>query len=433
MSCYPEIQEAVDSIEVIDTHEHLEEEPTRLARPLDFSSLFTLYSNSDLMVSGLPDADWERIADPSTDPDLKWRLFEPAFQRCRNTAYIKSVLIAIRDLYDIDELTSETFELLTERMRERNRPGVLRWILRDKCRIDHCQVNASATLFRRPMDPDLFQQDINLAELLRGPPRVDLLEESTGVAVTRFEHYRDGIDGLFEQYAPMAAAAKQQAAYWRDLRFDDVTDDVAEIAFDQSMHKADEPDHSSHRRIQDWTYHRCIRNAIDHDLPLKIHTGYKAGQNAMTLAHIQPRDLNNLLLQYPQAKFSLFHIGYPYQHEVIALAKQFRNVYVDMCWSWIIDPQASRQFLKQFLTAVPANKLFGFGGDLQVAEPVYGHLKFARHGIARALTELVEEEYLSFDEAVTIAHRILHNNAAEVFRSAEKGAALRSAQSKTGS
>jgi hypothetical protein len=50
-----------------------------------------------------------------------------------------------------------------------------------------------------------------------------------------------------------------------------------------------------------------------------------------------------------------------------------------------------------------------------MAEPVYGHLKLARAGISRALSEMVEEEYFSVDQALSIARMILRDNALAVF------------------
>src|SRR5512147_652155 len=105
----PDIEQAVDSIRVIDTHEHLEEESVRLARKLDFVSLFTLYACDDLVVAGMPPEDWERCAHPDTPLDEKWRLFEPYYLAARNTAYLKAVEIAIRDLYGIESLDASTF------------------------------------------------------------------------------------------------------------------------------------------------------------------------------------------------------------------------------------------------------------------------------------------------------------------------------------
>jgi predicted TIM-barrel fold metal-dependent hydrolase len=149
----------------------------------------------------------------------------------------------------------------------------------------------------------------------------------------------------------------------------------------------------------------------------------------MWLDNLKPWPLSNLFIKYPKAKFDLFHIGYPFQEEILALAKHFTSVYVDMCWAWIIDWHASLRFLKQYLTAAPANKLFAFGGDYGTPEPVYGHLRLARDGIARALSELVEENYFTKDEAIAIAHRILHDNAAVTFKVDAKMAALKQAQS----
>ena len=35
------------------------------------------------------------------------------------------------------------------------------------------------------------------------------------------------------------------------------------------------------------------------------------------------------------------HIAYPYSDELVALAKHYPNVYVDMCWAWSIDPYSA--------------------------------------------------------------------------------------------
>ena len=434
MRIHPEIQAAVGAIRVVDTHEHLEEESVRLAREsLDFVSLFDGYASHDLISAGMPVADWQRCTRADAPLDEKWKLLEPHYRAARNTAYIRAVDIAIRDLYGIETLGGDSVGTLTQRMRERNQPGVLSWILRERSGIEVAQINTIAPeagelippFFRDPCDPDLFLQDIGVAPLLSWPPPIQALERDTGVSITRFEHYEQAIEKLFELRGPLADAIKQQSAYWRVQSFDDVPAEDAERVFDRAHREPDRVTPAEQKTLQDWAFHRCIRLAIEHDLPIKIHTGYKAGFNFMDVRHIQPTSLTNLFVQYPEARFDLFHIGYPYQEEVLALAKHFANVYVDMCWAWIIDPRASLRFLEQFVTAVPSNKLFAFGGDYVVAEPVYGHLRIARDGIARALSELVDEDYLTTPEALAIARRILRENALDVFRVEEKRARVR--------
>ncbi len=410
-----DIQQAVDAIQVVDTHEHLEEESRRLKRTIDFATLFEQYASDDLRSAGMTERERERWLAPDTSLDEKWRLFEPHYRAARNTAYFRAVEIAVRDLYGIDRIAVDTIRPLSERIAQRNRPGVLKWILREQANIALSQVNADEIFIREETDREIFRQDLSVVALLGWPIPFAELEQAVNTAVKSLRGYGAAIDAVFARYAPQASAVKQQSAYWRIQRFDDVSDVTAERVFDQAIRDPEAVSADDRKALQDWSFHRCIRNAIEHKLPVKIHTGYRAGVNNMVMEEIRAAHLVNLFMQYPEAKFDLFHIAYPDTSEAVALAKHFTNVYVDMCWAWIIDLAAARQFLRQFLTAVPANKLFAFGGDFTVAEPVYGHLRLARDGIARVLSEFVEEGYLNINDAIEIAQRILRENALEVF------------------
>jgi predicted TIM-barrel fold metal-dependent hydrolase len=126
-------------------------------------------------------------------------------------------------------------------------------------------------------------------------------------------------------------------------------------------------------------------------------------------------DLCPLLQDFPDTRFVLMHIGYPYQDEFIALAKHYPNVSIDMCWAWIINPAAGVRFVKEFLLAAPASKLFTFGGDYIPVEPVYGHSRIARLGLSQALSELVEEGWIVLEETPPLIERLMRGNAHETF------------------
>ena len=51
-----------------------------------------------------------------------------------------------------------------------------------------------------------------------------------------------------------------------------------------------------------------------------------------------------------------------------------------------------------------------------IPEGVYGHSVLARHVISRVLTEKVEGGYLTENEALTLARRLLHDNPKALFR-----------------
>ena len=48
-------------------------------------------------------------------------------------------------------------------------------------------------------------------------------------------------------------------------------------------------------------------------------------------------------------------------------------------------------------------------------EPVLGHAIIARRGIASALAELVEEGYLSLNDALALVDPLMHGNAERIF------------------
>ena len=110
---------------------------------------------------------------------------------------------------------------------------------------------------------------------------------------------------------------------------------------------------------------------------------------------------------------------------MIAVAKHYTNVYVDLCWAWIVNPTATARFVKEFLMAVPSNKLFTFGGDYFSVETVVGHAEIARRGLTQALTELTLEGWLTRDEALALVEPLMRGNAWNTFRMQEKSAHAR--------
>ena len=169
--------------------------------------------------------------------------------------------------------------------------------------------------------------------------------------------------------------------------------------------------------------------ATQHGLPVKLHTGYYAGQNGMPLGRVagNPAEAAELCRKSPQTQFVFMHIAYPYWQPLIAVAKHYTNAHIDMCWAWMIDPVASMQFLKSYLLAAPSNKVFTFGGDYLHVECVLGHARIARRGITRSLCELVDEGWLGRHDALELVEPLLHGNAHRVFQLKTKLERLRKA------
>jgi predicted TIM-barrel fold metal-dependent hydrolase len=213
-----------------------------------------------------------------------------------------------------------------------------------------------------------------------------------------------------------AVAVKIGLAYRRRIRFENVARADAERLFNRiASHLGEGPSWEEAGPLQDYMIHQIIQAAIDRDLPIQIHTGLQEG-NENILTNSNPMHLVNLFIEYREAKFDIFHGAYPYTGELLALAKNFPNVYLDLCWLHIISPSAGARMLHEAIETVPANKIFAFGGDFIIPEGAYGHSVMARQVVRRVLTEKIEDGYLTEDEAVGLAGRILRDNPAALYR-----------------
>ncbi len=424
MPAHPEIQAAIDAIPIVDTHEHLEEEATRLARPRDWSYLFSHYAHDDLAVAGMPSDHLDRFLGADLDIDEKWRLLAPVWPKAKNTGYCLAVRLAVEELFGEPAINAESYRRIDAKMKARARPGFYREIL-EQAKIESCQVNAlEAAVIRTETDRDVLLQDLSFYGFTF-MANIDAVARAVDREVGSLDDYLGVIDTYFERHGREAVAVKNQGAYARRLDFADVSPQEAAPLFHrrragESLPAAEE------KALQDCLFHHCARRAIDHGLPIKLHTGYYAGRNGMPLERVgrNPADLCPILRQYPEARFVLMHIGYPYQEEMTALAKHYANVSIDMCWAWIISPATGARYVQEFLTAAPVNKLLGFGGDYIPIEPVVGHARVARRGLALALTRLVEDGWMDRTEAIAAGERILRGNALELFPRAARAAAV---------
>jgi predicted TIM-barrel fold metal-dependent hydrolase len=221
---------------------------------------------------------------------------------------------------------------------------------------------------------------------------------------------------------------KSQNAYSRDIDYEDLPVEQAEPVFTKRL-SSNNLNSTERKLLEDHLFWYSVKAATKANLPVKLHTGYYAGQNGMPLSRLikNPDSATCLCRTAPDTRFIFMHICYPYYEEILSVAKHYTNAYIDMCWSWIINPIAAKDFLKKYLVTAPANKILTFGGDYIPVEPVLGHAVVARRGIALALSELVEEGWLSLDRAVELTNMIMHENARKIFNLKEKTKKLQEA------
>jgi predicted TIM-barrel fold metal-dependent hydrolase len=349
----------------------------------------------------------------------RWKTVEPHWNAARYTGYGRSLDLAARDLYGLARIDRKTIEPLDEAFKSARAAGhTYRTVLKEKSRIRvsllDSDLGCDRTFFRSVRRLDDFVQVRTQNELAALAKRAGL------EAIHSLEELKAACERTIdEELGRGAIGLKCGLAYVRSLRFEKATAAEAEAEFnnlfsDTYIAPSWELQHGHTSKLQDYMMHHVCRLADARGLTFQIHTGLQEG-NGNYIHHADPTLLSNLFLEYRNVKFDLFHIGYPYQQTLSALAKNFQNVFIDFAWVHIISPTAATHALVEYLDAVPANKISGFGGDYCFVDGVYGHQVIARENIARALAVKVEQGAFGVDEAKQIARMILHDNPMAIF------------------
>ena len=418
-----DLAQHIQQTRMVDTHEHLRKEVTFVEEGPDIlQSLFENYVSADLIVAGASPAAVSALTD-ATNPDLRARFLgvQTAWEAVRHTGYGEAVRLIAELVYDIDEITPQAIEGAVAKHATLRQPGERLRLMRDVARLDHVQTdNFSRACLPDASGPDFFFYDISWFNFCSGKIDVGPLAQETGIEVKDLATLREAMHKTFDANAAVAIAVKTQHAYDRTLRWRERTDDEAAHALAAYLRDGDAISEADRLCLGDWCWARGVELCIDYDLPLKIHTGYYAGHSRMPVDRIPAGHLTPLLARYPKARFVLMHIAYPYSDEIVALAKHYPNVYVDLCWAWSIDPFSSALFVRRFLHAAPANKLFAFGGDTSWPTAAVAYAHQARQWLTRALQAEVDEGLLREREAIALASRLMHENQYACFRVEEK-------------
>lgn len=409
------IKQAIDTMHVVDMHEHLAAyEGVAKSKSLDFMWLFHQYADDDIKSAGMSKPQFATLLTDSLSVAEKWKIMEPYYRASFNTAYNRAVLLSVDKLFGIKEFSDKSIQLLTSKLNEAYKTDWYKTVLQDKCKIDFLindaiPANGDPNYFRYTKRFGYFQLDCKT--------KIDQLAKDQGTTINCLDDLVFTLNNEFETAVKNGITTiKNSTAYFRSLYFDDVSRKKAEEVFLQVMQSKDTPlAPEAAKPLADYMMHRILDQALKYNIPIQIHTGLQAGDGNY-IENSNPALLANLFLKYRNVKFILFHGGYPFGGEFGSLAKNFRNVYLDLCWLYVISPSYSERFLNEWLETVPANKIMAFGGDYENVENIYGHLLFAKEVIRNVLIEKVRRRYFSEDEALKIARMILHDNAINLFK-----------------
>ncbi|KAF9598958.1 hypothetical protein IFM89_033303 [Coptis chinensis] len=409
MDKYEELREAVDNIELIDSHAH---------------NIIPLDSNSNLFpfLKCFSEADGDALSSVPHSLSFKACFCPTVFFYIVLIVYYKIVtlyLLLQRSVRDIAELYDC----------EKSLDGV------EKCRkalgLDSISskcfkaAKISALLiddgieFENVCDLDWHKSFVPFVGRIEEDMKSGTVEKST----RRFE-ILDAADSLGserlgseERVADKAVAMKTIAAYRSGLEIDPCVSkkDAAEGLCD--ILKSGKPVRIQNKSFIDYIVLCSLDVALSFDLPLQIHTGF--GDKDLDLRLCNPLHLRDLLedKRYSRCRIVLLHASYPFSKEASFLASVYHQVYLDF---GLAVPKLSVygmvSSVKELLELAPIKKVMFSTDGIAFPETFYLGAKRARKAVFSVLRDACDEGDLTIPEALEAAEDIFNRNSIRLYK-----------------
>lgn len=426
--CYEELYTYCETIPLVDCHDHSVKLGPKYTDPIQV--VIGEYFLTDLG-SATSEAEAQMLLNHEIPWEERWPILEKAWRRAGHTGYAQITRRVLKKFYDEEDVTFDALSRMQDRLLD----------LEDEATFDQVLEEANITVRLANVWPDVkavldgsykltprarlvipLPGYHNIRSYLEVQERVAPLERT----VTTLDEYLNACREIFEGFKAFGAVAfKDQSAYFRPLDYGNPSQAEAEAVFnwlmEDPLRSASYPD--GVKPLDDYLFHVFMRMARDLDLPVQLHTGHLAGFYG-DIRQANAARLANFLLLHRDVRFDLFHANWPYSGEILFLAKAYPNVSLDFCWANVIDPIYCQNLFRQALSSVPHSKIHGYGADLGghgyqpgggYVDRAWAHAQIARENIAIALSDMIEIDYLSLDEAKEVAYAWLFGNANEFY------------------
>jgi hypothetical protein len=217
-----------------------------------------------------------------------------------------------------------------------------------------------------------------------------------------------------------AVAEKFEIAYLRKFDFGDPSMADAQAVYAKWI-GAGAPPQADYKMLQDYLFRYLARECGRLGMAVHLHTMAGAG-GYFDVAGVNPLLLEPVLNdpRMRKTKFVLVHGGWPYTREAGALLEKL-NVYLDYSsQSLSFTPATLAVTLREWLErnpekvmygtdAYPSSDLLGWEESLWMAN------KTAREALAIALEGMLRDQEVTREQALHLAHMVLHDNAKALY------------------
>ena len=429
---YGEIRQFLQSISVVDTHEHFcfPRSVARGGRDV-LTMIQNMYIVDDLRSVGFGPGEWAK----TIPAPQQWERVKQALARTANTTYYKVLKRIYGELFGAGDILELDYDAASALSMERAAQGDawydavmdranIQWSLVDKGQTTDFEFWLLYDGKDKPYPGGLTGEAPETAGYHRFRPilRIDFLtycymprarkglEDRLGVHVETLDELEAFLAELMSTLRQRGfMGIKSCLGYYRDLHFLPRKRSEAEAAF----RAGDAATAEEARAFQDYIVYLLAGLAGEHGVVFEIHTGLRCFGSPYTTGN-GPHELTELANRNPDTRFDFFHSGWPWTWQASAMAKSLPNVYLSLNWLTAINETQAEHFLQESLDAVPFSKIT-WGGDCYYVEEAWAHLEIMRDLLARVLAERLDAGHFDEELCRTMGRAILRDNALRLY------------------
>lgn len=414
------MREFVEQLPIVDVHEHHLPEIV-LQREVNLLQLFQqsyagwAQARPYCLPSESRDADpMLAAAGPTT-----WQALAPFLDHCGSNYFVRNLVHAVVELHGSGEpeITRDNWQALDAAVRAAHRRPEWRHEVLKRARITTVITDAynDPLLDPRPALGANYRSVMRTNSLALGwhPDSRDHngtnaheLLRRVGLGADGFDQYVAALEKLVDGLTARGQVALKNAlAYDRDVHFDEPDERLARAAWGKAS-----PPPAERKAFGDFIVDQLCGIAAARNIPVQLHlgTGIIRGSHPLGVA--------GLIERHPRTRFLLMHLAYPWSRDLLGMAFVYRNIWLDLTWSFLLSPSHFKLALHEAIEVLPNEFRMMLGGDNWHVEETYGAMQTARRLIAEVLDEKLASGYFSRATAERLARRILHDNAREFFR-----------------
>ena len=408
----------IDAIPVIDVHEH-HMPLTTLNREVGLLQLLQeSYAGwTKERPYPLPDEPPVTLGAAGRGPGT-WKQVAGYVEGSGTNAFVRNMVHTLADLYDLDdgEITEGNWERLDAEIRKRHADPAWCPKVLDRAGI--------ATAVSDPYTDPLMDVRSTMGDRYYSVLRINSfafgwhpdakdhnghngreLLGRLGINPKSFDEYLQSLGLVLDRMPGLhKVALKNALAYDRSVNFDDVDEGLARAAWGRR-----DPSPAEKKAFGDVVIDRLCKLAAERGIPFQMHLG------SGLIRGSRPLEAAGLIERNPKTRFLLMHLAYPWTEELLGMAFVYRNIWIDLTWSWLLSPSRFVGSLREAIDVLPDESRMMLGGDTWHVEEAYGAIRLARRLVGEALDQGVRAGQFRAADAERLARKILHDNAGAFF------------------